>query len=145
MTAVNVAKLKADLVRDEGLRLKPYKDTVGKTTIGVGRNLDDIGISEREAMALLDGDLEWVTSDLDRNAPWWRRMPEPAQRALANMTFNLGWSRLSGFRNMLLALQEGAYDTAAEQALDSKWAKQVGARADRIAALYRDAGKSLQP
>ena len=137
---VDLTKLKNDLKRDEGLRLKPYRDTVGKLTIGIGRNLDDVGISEREAMALLESDLEWVTSDLDRNAPWWRRMPEPAQRALANMTFNLGWSRLSAFRNMLAALQIADYATAAEEALDSKWARQVGARSERIAALYREAG-----
>ena len=141
MTTVNLDKLRADLVRDEGLKLKPYRCTAGKLSIGVGRNLDDNGISKSEAMALLDNDLSWVFDDLDRNCPWWRRMPEPAQRGLANMALNLGWPRLSAFRNMLAALQAMDYATAAREALDSKWAKQVGARAERIAALYREAGK----
>lgn len=139
MTTMNLAKLKADLVRDEGLRLKPYRCTAGKLSIGVGRNLDDVGISKAEAMAMLDADLEWVRDDLDRNCPWWRRMPEPAQRALANMLFNLGWSRLSAFRNMLAALQAGDYEAAAEECLDSKWATQVGDRSRRIVNLYLEA------
>lgn len=137
---VNVDKLKADLIRDEDLRLKPYRCTAGKLSIGVGRNLDDVGISEHEALMMLGNDIQWVIEDLDRNAPWWRRMPEPAQRALANMAYNLGWPKLSAFRNMLAALQAGNYETAADEALDSKWARQVGARADRIAALYRESG-----
>lgn len=137
---MDIAKLKDDLTLDEGLRLKPYLDTVGKTTIGIGRNLDDVGISEEEARHLLGNDIEWVLDDLDRTMPWWRTMPEPAQRALANMAFNLGLTRLRSFRNMLTALQAGDYRKAADEALDSRWARQVGPRSDRIAALYRSAG-----
>lgn len=136
---MNRAKLKEDLERDEGLRLKPYVDTVGKTTIGIGRNLDDIGISEEEARHLLDNDVEWVIEELDRTMPWWLTMPEPAQRALANMAFNMGLPTLKLFRNMLAALQAGDYRKAADEALDSRWARQVGSRAERIAALYRQA------
>lgn len=136
---MDIAKLKSDLERDEGLRLKPYKDTVGKLTIGIGRNLDDVGISESEARHLLGNDIEWVTEELDANMPWWRTMPEPAQRALANMAFNLGMPTLKLFLNMLAALQAGDYEKAAVEALDSRWARQVKCRADRIAALYRSA------
>lgn len=136
---MNRAKLKEDLERDEGLRLKPYVDTVGKTSIGIGRNLDDIGISEEEARHLLDNDVEWVIEELDRTMPWWLTMPEPAQRALANMAFNVGLPTLKLFRNMLAALQAGDYRKAADEALDSRWARQVGSRAERIAALYRQA------
>ncbi len=127
-----------DLVRDEGMRLKPYTDTVGKVTIGVGRNLDDVGISEAEALAMLDADIDRSMADLDRTLPWLFERPEPVQRALVNMCFNLGWPRLSGFRNMLAALEAGDYDRAAAEALDSRWARQVGARAERIAALFRE-------
>ena len=127
-----------DLVRDEGMRLKPYTDTVGKVTIGVGRNLDDVGISEDEALAMLDADIDRSIADLDRTLPWLFERPEPVQRALVNMCFNLGWPRLSGFRNMLDALEAGDYDRAAAEALDSRWARQVGARAERIAALFRE-------
>jgi lysozyme len=129
--------LRRDLVRDEGLRLKPYKDSVGKLTIGVGRNLDDNGITEAEAMILLDNDIERARLDLDRNAPWWAEMPEPAMRGLLNMCFNLGWPRLSRFRKMLAALERGDWASAADQALDSRWALQVGPRATRIADLDR--------
>jgi len=126
-----------DLTLDEGLRLKPYRDTVGKLTIGVGRNLDDVGITENEARYLLENDIGVAMAELDREAPWWRDLPEPAQRALVNMCFNLGWPRLSKFRNMLGALRNGVYGAAANEALDSRWAAQVGDRARRIADLYR--------
>lgn len=126
-----------DLERDEGRRLMPYQDTVGKTTIGIGRNIDDRGITDYEADVMLHTDINVAEEDLDQNIPWWSDMPEPAQRGLCNMSFNLGWPRLSGFKNMLAALQRGDYQTAADEALDSQWANQVGERASRIADLYR--------
>jgi lysozyme len=126
-----------DLIRDEGLKLKPYRDTVGKLTIGVGRNLDDVGISREEALLLLESDLHSVEADLDLNCPWWREMTEGRQRGLLNMGF-MGWPRLSGFVRMLNALADEDYDTAASEALMSKWATQVGQRAVRIAKLFRE-------
>ena len=126
------------LIRDEGLRLKPYRDSVGKLTIGFGRNLDDKGISESEARMLLVNDVDDACRDLDNNCPWWSTMPEPAQAALLNQCFNLGWPRLSAFRKMLAALQRGDYRDAAAEAEDSKWFRQVGERGKRVAALYRD-------
>lgn len=134
---MNRAQLIQDLVRDEGLAKRPYVDSVGKTTIGVGRNLDDVGLSDDEVMVLAANDLDRVEAELDRNVPWWREMPEARQRALANMAFNLGWPRLSGFRRMLGHLKSGAPEAAAREALDSKWAVQVGDRAGRIAELIR--------
>ena len=131
--------LTAELTRDEGVMLKPYRDTVNVLTIGVGRNLDN-GISEEEAVYLLNNDIDTATLELDRVFPWWSEMPEPAQRALVNMAFNLGLPRLSNFTNMLDHLKAGRYHAAAGEALDSKWAKQVGPRAERIADLFRDAG-----
>ena len=136
------SRLLADLKRDEGRRLKPYRDSVGKLTIGWGRNLDDVGISEAEAEAMLEADIAVAEHELDRVLPWWRELPEPAQRALANMAFNLGMPRLLGFRRMLAALGARDFETAAAESLDSKWARQVGDRAQRIAALYRTATTS---
>lgn len=130
--------LKTDLVRDEGMKLLPYTDTVGKVTIGVGRNLDDVGISETEALALLDADIDRAIEDLRRNVPWIFDRPEPVQRALVNMCFNLGWPRLSGFKKMWAHLELNEYDRAAAEALNSKWARQVGARARRLADLIRE-------
>jgi len=129
------AKLKSDLVRDEGLRLKPYKDSVGKLTIGVGRNLDDVGISEQEASILLDSDILSAENSLDNTLPWWRDLDEPRQRVIANMAFNLGIGRLLGFRKFLTALERGDYLLAGKEMLDSKWSRQVGNRATRLARI----------
>lgn len=133
---VDIALLKQDLTRDEGTRLKPYEDSRGKLTIGIGRNLDDIGISNAEADFLLTNDIANVMQTLDKAFPWWNTLSEPRQRALANMTFNMGFSKLLGFRQMLNALQTGDYMEASKQALDSEWARQVGDRAHRIALQF---------
>lgn len=136
---MNKEQLIQDLISDEGLKTEPYIDTVGKTTIGVGRNLDDNGISQAEAMFMLTNDIEMVETELDARLDWWRGLPDDAQRALCNMTFNLGWPRLSKFEKMLAALKDRDFEEAAAQALASKWATQVGQRAIRIAQLFRNA------
>lgn len=129
--------LRDDLIRDEGQKLKPYTDTVGKLTIGVGRNLTDRGITADEVMYLLINDIAIAETDLDTHCPWWKALPEPAARGLANMCLNMGWPRLQGFQKMLGALQAGLWETAASEAENSAWSAQVGSRAHRIAALYR--------
>ena len=128
-----------DLIRDEGWRLKPYRDTKGLLTIGCGRNLDDVGISEEEARAMLNADVDRAESALRRNLPWFLEAPEPVQRGLTNMVFNLGFTGLSQFGKMLTALANKNYDLAAAEALRSRWATQVGARAVRIAELFESA------
>lgn len=135
---MNIDLMKFELRRDEGVRLKPYRDTVGKLTLGVGRNLDDVGITSEEADYLLENDIGRAAADLDRNLPWWRGLSEARQRAILNMAFNLGLPRLLGFGNMIHALHSGEYDRAAAEALDSRWARQVGARAQRIAEMFRE-------
>lgn len=128
----------AELRRDEGVRLKPYRCSAGRLSIGVGRNLDDVGISAAEAELLLDNDIARAATDLDRALPWWRGLSEGRQRALVNMAFNLGLPRLLGFSAMLAALRAGDYARAAAEALNSRWAGQVGARAARVAAMIRE-------
>lgn len=134
---MDAEKLYAELRRDEGERKKPYKDTVGKLSIGVGRNLDDVGVRPDEIQLMLQNDVSDVVYDLDTRYPWWRKMTPARQNALANMCFNLGIVRLSGFKNMLAHLALGKYEQAATEALNSKWAGQVGDRAKRIAELFR--------
>lgn len=136
---MNIEALKVDLLRDEGCELKPYVDTVGKITIGIGRNLTDNGITLEEAKHLLENDITAVIIELDHRLPWWRGLPEAKARALANMAFNMGLPRLMDFRKMLTALEAGEYDTAADEALNSVWATQVGERAQRIAGIFRSA------
>ena len=127
--------LTADLERDEGLRLKAYQCTSGKWTIGLGRNIEDLGITKAEAYMLLGGDIDRISAELDKALPWWRSLSEPRARALFNLTFNMGIARLLGFPKMLAALKAGEYAEAARQLLDSRYAQQVGSRANRVAAL----------
>lgn len=134
---MDLVKLSAELTRDEGKRLSPYRDTKGLLTIGIGRNLDAKGISEDEALYLLANDITEACQLLDANVPWWRQMNEPRQRVLANMCFNMGWGTLSQFKNTLKAMQESRYEDAARGMLDSLWAEQVGARATRLAEMMR--------
>lgn len=136
---MNHDEILADLKRDEGLRLDLYRDTEGKLTGGYGHNFDDMGLSEAASLFILNEDKAIAIAELDRELPWWRDLPPLAQRGLANMSFNLGMPRLRGFRKMIAALKAGDFESAAIEALDSKWAGQVGDRAPRIAALYRDA------
>lgn len=157
MDPLNREVLRAELTRDEGERLRVYRCTAGKRTIGVGRNLDDVGITPAEtdelkittrsaiqkgitraqSQALLDNDIDRVFRDLDRRLPWWRTLDPVRQRVLANMAFNLGIAGLAGFRNTLRFIREGNYSNAADNMLASKWARQVGDRADRLATLMR--------
>ena len=127
-----------ELSRDEDVRTKPYKDSVGKLTIGVGRNLDDKGLSKAEINILLNNDINDCESDLDREMPWWRQLSDNRQRVLLNMCFNLGITRLKGFKSMLRDIQNGLYDQAAVEMIDSLWARQVGGRAVRLAKLMKN-------
>lgn len=129
---MNKEKLTQELTRDEAKRLKPYRDSVGKLTIGVGRNLDDNGISEEECSFLLSNDIDKHCSELDQFFPWWRSMDEVRQRVLANMCFNLGVTRLSGFKLALNAMQKGDFLEASKQMKNSAWYNQVGNRAVRL-------------
>lgn len=152
--------MRQELIRDEGCRLKTYRCTAGKLTIGVGRNLDDVGISFEEtkklgitkqsaiklgisqanAEALLDSDIDRVEKDLDRKLSWWRKLDPVRQRVLVNMAFNLGIDGLLGFKNTLRFIQAGNYEQAARNMEQSLWAKQVGKRAKRLQDMMR-AGK----
>lgn len=135
---LNMDKFIADLVRDEGIVLKPYMDSVGKLTIGIGRNLEDNGITEDEALFLAKEDANRARRECRFSFGFWDDLSERRKRALANMCFNLGLPRLLNFKKMILALENGYYDQAADEALDSAWARQVGERAQRIARAFRE-------
>ena len=120
----------------EGLRLKPYKCTAGKTTIGYGRNLDDVGITLEEAEYLLKHDLEKAEKDAEK-FPVYSKLNQARKDVLIEMVFNLGYTRLSKFKKMFEALEKGDYSEAANQMLDSSWHTQVGKRAERLAYFMR--------
>lgn len=122
------------LMRHEGLRLKPYKDTVGVLTIGYGRNLDVKGISSLEAEYLLDNDISEVLNSLEK-LPWWQGLDTIRKAVIIDMAFNLGINGLLGFKKMIMAIQEGDYRKAAYEMRHSLWASQVGYRADELAVL----------
>jgi lysozyme len=124
-------------MRDEDVRLKPYRDTLGKLTVGCGHNLDDRGISLKVAMFILDEDVSDTLEELDRRLPKWRSLNEPRQRVVGNMAFNMGVEKLLGFHQMLGALWDGDYERAADEMLDSVWAWQVKGRAARLAQTMR--------
>lgn len=132
-----MSRLEEQLLVDEGLRLKPYKDTVGKLTIGIGRNLDDVGITKDEAIILLRNDIARTTKDVIANIPWWSGLDEVRRDVIINMAFNLGIEGLLKFKRTLLSIQNGEYEQASKEMLESKWAKQVGNRAKRLAEMMR--------
>lgn len=121
----------------EGVKLRPYVDTAGKLTIGCGRNLTDNGISIAEARAMAMNDIIACEAELDQQVPWWRRLNEARQQVLCEMQFNMGWPRLSGFKLFFEALNQWDFEEAANQMLDSLWARQVGNRAKHLAAAMR--------
>lgn len=135
---MNKESLKNILIRHEGLKLKPYKDTVGKLTIGVGRCLDTTGISPIEANMLLDNDIERVCEECQKAFPWFEALCDTRKTVVASMVFNLGLEGLQAFTKMLKAIEAKDYDAASNQMLSSKWAGQVGSRAVELAEMMRD-------
>ncbi len=136
-----IGPLKEQLVRDEGNHLKPYRDTSkqigfegrpGKLTIGVGRNLDDVGIFHDESDLMLGNDVARALNALAHSLPWFGNLDSARLGVLVNMTFNEGIAGLLGFRKMLGALEIRDYVTAAQEMEDSLWYQQVGARAARL-------------
>jgi len=125
------------LTLHEGVRLKPYTDTVGKLTLGIGRNLDDRGITREEAEYLLSNDISDVWLQLVSQLPFFSRLDTVRQAVLIDMGFNLGIAGLMSFRNTLVAIGEGRYVDAAQGMLDSKWSTQVGRRSERLAEMMR--------
>jgi lysozyme len=125
------------LKRHEGIRLKPYKCTSNKLSIGIGRNLEDIGITEKEAEMLLLNDIEEAKKQLLHHMPWTQQLDEVRFSALLNFVFNVGIGTALKFVNAMAQLKDENYDMAAQELLDSRWAKQVGNRAKEVAEQLR--------
>lgn len=130
-------RLRELLIRHEGKRLKPYVCTAGKLSIGVGRNLDDVGISDLEANLLLTHDIERVLHEAVNRLPWFKGLNLARQDVVLSMVFNLGMTRFLGFKKAIEAMRLGNFDRAASEMLDSKWAVQVGERAIELARMMR--------
>lgn len=129
-------KLIAVLRRDEGWRARPYRDSVGKLTIGCGRNLDDKGLNDSEISVLLNNDIDECVCDLI-TFPWFPGLDPVRQRAITNMRFNLGPTKFREFKRTIAALARQDYEKAAEHMLASQWAVQVKGRARRLAFMVK--------
>jgi lysozyme len=125
------------LKRHEGFRDRPYLDSENILTIGYGRNLEANPLTESEAEHLLLNDMIRHERELWKAFPVAVGLDHVRRDALINMAFNLGIPRLSTFRKMWAAIEISDWDEAAKQAMDSKWAKQVGRRAEEIAFMLR--------
>jgi len=121
-------KLKLFLIKHEGLELKPYHCPAGKLTIGVGRNIEDNGISEDEAIYLLENDIKRCEKELKEIFEDFETLPENVKIALIDMIFNLGKTRFLKFKKMIQAIKDKDFIKAAEEAKNSHWCKQVGNR-----------------
>ena len=135
---LDLGKLTGSIQAHEGLRLKPYADSVGKLTIGYGRNLSDVGISLQEATFLLQSDIDKAISAAQGES-WWPHVSgnDPRARAMCELVFNLGVAGVRTFVQAVAALCNDDFETAANQFLNSKWASQVGQRASILSEMIR--------
>ena len=147
-------KLIDKLILHEGLKLQVYKDTLGIDTIGIGRNLEDRGISKQElddmdiptiehiyeygitetdAVYLATNDVQIVEEELLKAHPCVAELDAVRQLVLVDMAFNMGVPRLRKFKKMWAAVHAKDFPTAAKEMLDSRWANQVKSRATKLA------------
>lgn len=122
--------------RHEGCRYLPYVDSVGVQTIGIGHNLHK-QLSRAAVEQIFRDDIADAKADCLHQFPWYADLTERRQWAMIDLCFNMGINRLLAFKNFLLAMSLGDYDTAADHLLDSLYAKQVKGRAHEIAGMIR--------
>ena len=147
-------KLIEKLILHEGLKLEVYQDTLGIDTIGIGRNLEDRGITKEEldeldipnmgtvyehgitevdAVYLATNDVEIVENELLAAHPCVAELDAVRQLVLVDMAFNMGVPRLRKFKKMWAAIHDEDFPTAAKEMLDSRWANQVKSRSVKLA------------
>ena len=141
--------IKEMLIKNEGLALQVYKCKNDFLTLGVGRNLDANGISEDEAMYLLENDIKRVIDNLDKNWQVWRSFPTPAQEVCIDCTFQMGITGWMNFRRTRALMEMGSWLEASEEILRSKYATvdtpNRAARNSRKLALCQNAKKDIRP
>ena len=136
-------KTTAIIAKHEGLRLKPYRCSAGKLSIGFGRNLDDVGISQHEAEAMLTADVTIAYTEA-QSFEWFAGLNGPRRAAIVNMIYNLGIPRFKKFTNTLMYMEQGDYIGAANEILEgtgaggrSRWYVQVGKRAEEVSEMLK--------
>lgn len=132
-----MTKIAELLHKHEGYRQFAYKDTVGKLTIGIGFNLDDVGLSLAESYLILNHRIEQLEIELERVFPWYHELDEVRQAVIIDMAYNLGVPKLKTFVTTLGFVKDGEYQQAARQMLGTLWAKQVKGRAKTLARMMQ--------
>jgi lysozyme len=124
----------AQLKVDEGFRTKPYVDTAGKITIGIGRNLTDNGVNRGEIALMFDNDLVVAETGARMLVPRFDALSDARKAVLMNMVFNMGYARVALFVKTLKAINDGRFSDAAAEMRASIWYEQTGDRAKRLVA-----------
>ena len=145
---MDVEKLREELERDEGCVYNIYLDHLGYRTFGIGHLVREsdpenglqVGamVSEDRVKEAFESDINTVLRDCNKLYSDFHYLPEEAQQIIANMMFNLGFPRLSKFRGMKAGVDARDWDAAADEMIDSRWYRQVGARAERLVDRMRE-------
>ncbi len=146
---MNIDKLREQLKIDEGVKYEVYNDHLGYPTFGIGHLVVEgdeehgkpVGtpVSEERVNSVFDSDVATYISESKKVFPNLESLPEEAQQVIVNMCFNMGAPRLGQFKKFIAGVNSGDWNTAAVEMMDSRWAKQVGVRAERL----RDRIKAL--
>lgn len=131
-------RLSKQLEIDEGRRRRIYKDSVGKWSGGVGRNLEDRGLRDDEIDLMLSNDIDEAIGIARALVPTFDKLDDVRQEVVTNMAFNLGMTRLAGFKQFIAALVRFDFQRAEAEMRDSKWYDQVGDRGKRLAYAMRE-------
>lgn len=129
---MDLALLKKQLIIDESRRLYPYMDTEAQITIGIGHNLTSNGLPNFVIELLYDNDLKINVLNNTSYLPFWDKLSDVRQRVLANMMFNMGFSKFLNFARMLKACEMEDWVAAAAEMEDSMWYRQVKGRGERL-------------
>ena len=147
---MNIEKLREEIEYDEGSVNEIYLDHLGLPTFGIGhlvREEDpeygwEVGtpVDADRCVEAFNTDIETVLSDCKILYSDFDDLPEEAQRIIANMMFNMGRPRLSGFKGMKRGVDARDWNGAADEMVDSRWYRQVTKRADRLVERMRNVG-----
>lgn len=135
---IDLTKVREEITRDEGFRRFPYRCTGGRMTVGIGRNLQDTGLTRGEAEYLLNNDIARAIADLRRLFREFDFFPEQVQRVLINMRFQLGPGTFRRFRKFRAACKKRKWKKAAREMIDSKWYRQTPSRAKRLVKIMKN-------
>ena len=145
---MNINQLRKELERDEGCKYEIYLDHLGYPTFGIGHLItdddsewwSDVGteVSEERVKEAFSSDIETVLSDCERLYEDFGDLPEEVQLIIANMMFNLGYTRLSKFKGMKRGVDARDWNAAADEMVDSLWYRQVTNRANRLVKRMRN-------